>query len=170
MNIPFSRPGALAKIFGFGLTLATTVLAGAALEPASAQSVARRYVVTNDNRANSAAMAQSYSGRYPLTVTHSQFHNGTGCLMLTDNGTQGWPHSGQASTAGRLFVGNGGSFQLIDRILVATITQSTGTGGSASLVFTAPAGNGNIGNGVFEQVYGGENDSGVLVFGMKGGC
>ena len=33
MNTPFSRPGALAKIFGFGLTLATTVLAGAALEP-----------------------------------------------------------------------------------------------------------------------------------------
>lgn len=140
------------------------------MEPASAQSVARRYVVTNDNRATSPALAQSYSGRYPLAVTHSQFHNGKGCLILTDNGTERWPHSGQAATAGFLFPSQPGSFQLINGILVATVTQSSGTGLSESLVFTAPAGNGNIGNGVFEQVYGGENDSGVLVFGMKGGC
>jgi len=170
MNIPFSRPGALAKIFGFGLTLATTVLAGAALEPASAQSVARRYVVTNDNRANGAALAQSYSGRYPFAVTHSWIHNATGCLILTDNGSEGWPHSGQAATTGFKFPSQPGAFQLINGILVATVTQSSGTGGSASLVFTAPAGNGNIGNGVFEQVYGGLFDSGVLVFGTKGGC
>ncbi len=172
MNTPFSRPGARAKILGFALTLATTVLAGAALEAASAQSVVPRYDMTNQNRAISAALAQSYSGRYPLTVTHSHNHNGTGCLTLTDNGTQGWPHSGPVSSAGFLFGGSGtlGDFQLIDKILVATVPQGSGTGGSSSLVFTAAAGNGNLGNGVFEQVYGGLFDSGVLVFGMKGGC
>ncbi len=176
MNIRIHRPGALAKIVGFGLTLATTALAGAALEPASAQSVAQRYVVTNDNRAKSAATAQSYSGNFLLIATHSRFRRGgpfTFCLGLTDNGTVGYPHSGPASVSGAYFGGGtltGGTFQLIDHLLVATIPVPTGNGQGDAVVFTAPASNGNIGNGVFEQVETSEVDSGVLGAGKKGGC
>ena len=34
----------------------------------------------------SAAMATSYSGNWPLTVTDSRGFNGNHCLALTDNG------------------------------------------------------------------------------------
>jgi hypothetical protein len=113
-------------------------------------------------------MARSYSGNWPLTVTHSRGANGTYCLTLTDNGSLGWRHSGPASLAG---VGNGGTFQLIDNTLVATIQSPGASGQNEGLVFVASAGNGNITQGIYEGVYGGEEiDSGVLVFGMKGGC
>jgi hypothetical protein len=121
----------------------------------------------------SAAMAQSYSGNYPLTVTQSHHANGTYCLTLTDNGILGWPHSGGASLTGEKVGGTlpNGTFQVIGRLLVATIVQPGGTGQNAGLVFTAPASDGDIvGKGVYEQVYGGEFDSGVLAFGVKNGC
>jgi hypothetical protein len=115
----------------------------------------------------SAAMAQSYSGNWPATVTHSQHSNGTYCLTLTDNGTLGWPHSGPASLPG----GSGGSFQLINGTLVVTIEEEGGTGQNAGLVFSASASHGDIGKGVYEDVFAGEEfDSGVLVFGVKNGC
>jgi hypothetical protein len=118
----------------------------------------------------SPAMAQGYSGSWPVTVTRSQHSNGTYCLTLTDGGSLGWRHSGSAS----LVIGGSkfpyGTFQVIDGILVATI-QAQGYGQNAGLVFMAPAGHGKIGKGVFEDVYGGEDfDSGALAFGMKGGC
>jgi hypothetical protein len=114
------------------------------------------------------AMARNFSGNWPMTVTHSRGANGTYCLTLTDNGSLGWRHSGQASLAG---VGNGGTFQVIDTTLVATIQSPGATGQNEGLVFVASAGNGNIGKGIYEGVYGGQAiDSGVLVFGTKGGC
>jgi hypothetical protein len=117
-----------------------------------------------------AAMARGYSGNYPVTVTRSQHSNGTYCLTLTDNGNYGWPHSGSAS----LVIGSTkfpyGTFQVINRTLIATI-QAQGYGQNAGLVFVAPAARGVIGQGVFEDVYGGEDfDSGALAFGMRGGC
>ncbi len=121
----------------------------------------------------SVAMAQSFSGNWPATVSHSHRNNGAVCLMLTENGTLGWPHSGPAKVAGHAFGGTlvDGTFQLIDNTLVATIQEPSNSGQNACLVFTAPAGNGNIGKGAFDQVYGGvEFDSGLLVFGVKGGC
>ncbi|HEX3671302.1 MAG TPA: hypothetical protein VHT92_06305 [Candidatus Cybelea sp.] len=116
------------------------------------------------------AMAQGYSGTWPVTVTHSQHSNGTYCLTLTDNGSDGWRHSGFAT----LVIGSSkfpyGTFQVIDRTLVATI-QAQGYGQNAGLVFIGSAERGKIGPGVFEDVYGGEDfDSGALSFGMKGGC
>jgi hypothetical protein len=118
-----------------------------------------------------AAIAQSYSGRWPMTVTHSQRSNGTFCATLTDNGSLGWPHSGPASLPG----GSGGSlfgtFQVIDRSIVLTFESPGGTGQNAGVLFVASADNGKIGKGVYEVVYGGQElDSGVLTFGMKGGC
>jgi hypothetical protein len=117
-------------------------------------------------------MMQSYSGSWPLTVTHSQRSNGTYCLTLTDSGYFSWRHSGGAtlvtSYGGKL---TNGTFQVIDHTLVATI-QQPGAYQNAALVFTAPAEHGAISRlGVYEQVYGGEeSDSGVLMVGMKGHC
>jgi hypothetical protein len=120
--------------------------------------------------ASAAAVARGYSGSWPITVTHSQHSNGTYCLTLIDNGSGGWPHSGSASlvTGSQKFPY--GTFQLINHTLVATI-QAQGYSQNAGLVFIASAGHGKIGQGVFEDVYGGEDfDSGALAFGMKGGC
>ena len=33
--------------------------------------------------------SNNYSGAWPVTVTHSQFGNGTDCLTLTQNGSGG---------------------------------------------------------------------------------
>jgi len=119
---------------------------------------------------SSAAMAQSYSGNWPVTVSKSQFANGKYCITLTDDGSLGWPHSGEASLnppSGTVF----GTFQLIDGLLMVTFQQPGGTGQNAGLVFIGAASKGKITKGVYEQVYGGEEfDSGVLVFGTKGGC
>jgi hypothetical protein len=117
----------------------------------------------------SAAMAQSYSGNWPATVSHSQHFNGTYCLALTDDGKLGWPHSGEASLVPQ---GNtySGTFQLIDGALTITIPVPTGTAELESFLYIASASGGRIGRGVFEEAYGSEIDSGVLVFGEKGGC
>ena len=114
------------------------------------------------------AMAQSYSGNWPATVTHSQHSNGTYCLTLTDNGTDGWPHSGPATIVGS---GLFGTFQVINGTLVVTIEVQGGTGQNAGLLFIASASNGKIGKGVYEDVFGGEDfDSGALAVGTKDGC
>ena len=117
-----------------------------------------------------AATTHSYSGSYPVTVTRSQHSNGTYCLTLTDNGQYGAPHSGSASLviSGRKYTY--GTFQVLNRTIVATI-QAQGYGQNAGLVFIGHASLGNVSDGVFEDVYGGEDfDSGALSFGMKGGC
>ncbi len=115
----------------------------------------------------SAAIAAGYTGRWPVTISHSHHSDGSYCLALTDNGSNGWRHSGSASLGGSLSFG---TFQVINRTLVATI-QAQGYGENAGLVFIGSANRGNIGNGVFEDVYGGEDfDSGALTFGTKGGC
>jgi hypothetical protein len=110
--------------------------------------------------------AQSYGGSWPVTVTHSQHSNGTYCLTLTEYGK----NAGSAS----LVIGSQkfpyGTFQVFNHTLVATI-QAQGYGQNAGLVFIGSANRGNIGTGVFDDVYGGEAfDEGALAFGMKGGC
>lgn len=115
-------------------------------------------------------LAHSYSGSYAVTVTGSQHSNGTSCLTLTDNGGFGAPHSGSASLVSGSQKFTFGTFQVINGTLVATI-QAQGYGQNAGLVFIADASRGNIGKGVFEDVYGGGDfDSGALAFGMKGSC
>lgn len=116
------------------------------------------------------AMAQGYSGSWPVTVAHSQHSDGTFCLTLTDNGQEGWKHSGSAS----LVIGSQkfayGTFQVINRTLIATI-EAQGYGQNAGLVCIGSAERGTIGPGIFEDVYGGSDfDSGALSFGMRNGC
>lgn len=147
--------------------LITIALATAIIVPSNA-AIARGY---------SPAMARffspataSYSGNWPVTVTHSR-SNGTGCLTLTDNGSLGFRHSGPASLTFNGTQYTFGTFQLINRDLVATIQSQGGSGQNEGLVFAASASNGNIGQGFYEGVYAGEAiASGVLVFGPKGGC
>jgi len=45
---------------------------------------------------SSAAMAQSYTGKWPATVTKSQRDNGKNCISLTDDRSYGFRHSGEA--------------------------------------------------------------------------
>ena len=117
-----------------------------------------------------AALAQGYSGTYPVTISSSQHSNGTDCLTLSDGGSFGWRHSGTAS----LVIGSTkypyGTFQLINHLLVVTI-EAQGYGQNAGLVFVVPTSHGSFGKGTYDEVYGGEEfDSGALAFGMKGGC
>ena len=121
----------------------------------------------------SAAMAQSYSGNWPVNVDLPPQFGHKACLTLVDNGTAGAPHSGSASISGPLVGGTltYGTFQVINHLLVATIQAQSDTGSNAGLVFIAPASDGDLGKGVFENVYGGEDfQSGALTFGTKGGC
>jgi hypothetical protein len=107
-----------------------------------------------------------YSGSWPVTVSKAARGDGTYCLILKE--TQ--RNAGSASLTGNGTNQPFGTFFIVNHLLVATIQQPGGYS-DAGLVFIGPANNGNIGNGVFEQVYGGENsDSGHLSFGMKGGC
>jgi hypothetical protein len=116
----------------------------------------------------SAAMAQSYTGNWPATVTQAQRDNGTYCLTLTDDGSYGWPHSGEATISP-----NGspypGYFTVVDGLITVTFTFPSGEGDCCDfLVFTARASNGHIEKGVFN--YFGITDNGLLVFGKKDTC
>lgn len=113
-----------------------------------------------------AAMAQSYTGNWPITVSKSHYSNGTYCAALTDDGNQGFPHSGPAS----LVPSNGyfGWFTVINGIVTVTIPEAY-NGELEFLVFVAHASDGRIGKGAF-VLAGGPDDSGVAVFGAKNGC
>jgi hypothetical protein len=116
----------------------------------------------------SAAMAQSYTGNWPATVTKSQRDNGTYCIALTDDGNYGWPHSGEAT----LLPNDGqypGYFTIIDGLITVTFTFPSGEGDCCDfLVFTARASKGHIGKGAFN--YFGLTDNGLLAFGKLDGC
>jgi hypothetical protein len=107
-----------------------------------------------------------YSGSWPVTVSHSQHSNGTYCLTLTEYNGKG----GSASLVIGTQKFSYGTFQVFNHTLVATI-EAAGYGMNAGLVFIGSANRGNIGPGVFDDVYDGEAfDEGALAFGMKGGC
>jgi hypothetical protein len=109
--------------------------------------------------------SQGYTGNWPVTITNSQFSNGTDCLTL--NGTS---KSGTAS-----LVAGGqrypyGSYVVVRGILVANITEPL-YGQNGVLTFTAHANNGQPSKGLFEDLRGGSNfDFGDLAFGSKNGC
>jgi hypothetical protein len=121
--------------------------------------------------ASSVIAATSYTGNWPITVTHAKYGNGTYCLTVKDDGSLGFPHSGFDSLQAPGENLPYGTFQLIGRLFTVTVEAQGGSGQNAGLVFVAPASNGSIGNGVYDEVYGGEAfDSGKATFGPKGGC
>ncbi|MGA2002326.1 MAG: hypothetical protein ABSG70_03025 [Terriglobales bacterium] len=130
--------------------------------------IATAFVVAAFAFTTSAAMAQSYTGDWPVTVTQSQRDNGTYCMSLTDDGSYGFPHSGEAT----LIPNNNpypGYFTVVDGLITVTFTFPSGEGDCCDyFVFTARASNGHIGKGVFN--YFGITDIGLLAFGKKNGC
>jgi hypothetical protein len=133
-----------------------------------ARSIAMAFVVAAFALMTSAAVAQSYSGDWPATVTHSQRSNGPYCISLTDDGSYGAAHSGPA----QLIPNNSfypGYFTVVNGLITVSITYTSGPGDCCAYqVFTARASDGHIGNGVFN--YFGITDIGLLTFGKKGGC
>ncbi len=133
----------------------------------------RRFIVTAFTVAAfaltaSAEMPQSYTGNWPTTVTGSQRNNGTDCITLTDDGSYGFPHSGEAVVNGQENP-YGGYFTVVNGLMTVTFTYPSGEGDCCNFqVFTARASNGHIGKGVFN--YFGLTDIGVLAFGKKDGC
>jgi hypothetical protein len=114
----------------------------------------------------SAAMAASYTGNWPFTVTDSKGFNGNHCLAVTDDGSFGWPHSGFGTLDGTNFA----TFQVIGHA-IEVVVQDQGGQEVAGTVVTASANRGSLGNGVFTIVLTGESvDSGKVAFGTKGGC
>jgi hypothetical protein len=116
----------------------------------------------------SAAMAQSYSGNWPVNVALPPHFAHTACLALVDTGTGGH-HSGSASLSGPM-VGSTtetGTFQVTNNLLVATFATGSETGEVVYELFIAPATDGDLGAGVFEEP---GFLSGATTFGTKGGC
>jgi hypothetical protein len=113
-----------------------------------------------------AAAPGLYSGNWPVTVSRSQSFNGPHCLMLTDDGSAGFPHSGSATLPGT----EPGEFQVIGHTLLVTLGVVGSGEEVATDIFSAPARDGIFGEGVWGYVQGGTNDSGRAVFGNNGGC
>jgi hypothetical protein len=109
--------------------------------------------------------SRSYGGAWPVTISHSQRSNGTGCLTLTQNAS-----GGSASLVFGSQKYPYGSFVVVNDILVANITEPL-YGQNGALMFIAHADQGHIHDGAFENIEGGSNfDFGALAFGKKNGC
>jgi hypothetical protein len=112
------------------------------------------------------AKSGGYTANWLVTISGSAHANGNICLTLTDDGSDHYPHSGEATIPNDNYEG---TFQVIDGLLVATIPGGTGTGELESFEYIGRAMNGEIGKGDYVQAYGGEVDSGVAKF-AKNGC
>lgn len=111
-----------------------------------------------------AAVAASYQGTWPITITNSQYYNGKYCLALTGSTGGGAELSGQL---GDLY----GNFQVLGKNLVAIVPQQTGGGFNWGVEFVLPAANGNLAKGAFLVDEDGElQNPGVAKVGTKNGC
>ncbi len=128
----------------------------------------------------SAAKAQSFTGNYPVLET--QVKAGIGgtikganqnfCLVLTDDGSFGRPHSGTATLEG--FDGGsltGGEFYVIGNNILVNFVVGSPTGEASALVLVAPANasKGTIGTGIL-GLTGGVPSTGLATVGAKNGC
>jgi|SRR5580658_10290657 hypothetical protein len=109
--------------------------------------------------------SSDYAGTWPVTVTRSQFGNGTGCLTL---------HSSASGNSATFVFRNQkyqyGSFIVVNGLLMVTIVEPEGSQNGA-LIFVGRAKTGAIGHGIYQDVVGGSNfDFGSVVFGTKNGC
>lgn len=133
------------------------------------RSIAMAFMVVAFTLITSAAMAQSYTGDWPANVTRSQRDNGKNCITLKDDGSYGFPHSGEAKLNG---YNNPypGYFTVVDGIITVTFTYASGEGDCCAYqVFTARASNGHIdSSGVFNYL--GITDTGRVKFGKKNSC
>jgi len=114
-----------------------------------------------------AAEALSYSGSWPINAALPPHFARTACLTLVDTGLGG-QHSGSASLTGAMTgdVKETGTFQVINSLLVVTIQLGSDTGEVVYELLIAPASDGALGNGAFEE----SPLSAALTFGAKDGC
>jgi hypothetical protein len=116
---------------------------------------------------SNAAVAQSYSGSFPVNVVLPPHYAHTACLTLVDSGTNG-QHSGSASLSGPMVTTTQtGTFQVINHLLVATFQTGSDTGEVVYSLFIAPAADGDLSNGAYEEP---GYLSGATTFGTQGGC
>jgi hypothetical protein len=115
-----------------------------------------------------AALAASFSGSFPVSIVLPPQFAHTGCLTLVDDGTGG-QHSGSASLSGPMVGGQTltGTFQVINHLFVATLESGSYTGEVVYELFIAPANDGDLIKGVYEEP---GFLSGALTFGEEGGC
>lgn len=113
----------------------------------------------------STASAGLYTGNWPFKVTGAKQFDGPKCLTLEDTGSPEHP-SGTATLPGT----HGGTFVIIDHLLLA-ILDTSGEGEVSSLVITAPASHGMIGDGIYAEPEGDyAYPLGKALFSKKGGC
>ena len=126
------------------------------------------------------AKAQSFTGNYPVLETQVKAGvagnikgaNQNFCLVLTDDGNFGRPHSGTATLEG--FDGGsltGGEFYVIGNNIFVNFVVGSSTGEASGLVIFGPANasKGTIGTGIL-GLTGGVPSSGLATFGVKNGC
>jgi hypothetical protein len=127
-----------------------------------------------------AANAQSFTGNYPVLETQVKAGiagtiegtNQNYCLVLTDDGSFGRPHSGTATLEG--FDGGsltGGEFYVIGNNVLVNFVVGSDTGEASALVLFAPANvsNGRIGTGIL-GLTGAVPSTGLATVGAKNGC
>ena len=109
------------------------------------------------------AVAASYQGNWPITITHSQFYNGKYCLKLSGATGGGAELTGPM---GDLY----GDFQVFGRNLVSIVPLPS-NGFNEGEEFILPARNGVLAKGTYLEDGDGEIDnSGVATVGTKNGC
>lgn len=118
-----------------------------------------------------AAMATSYTGHWPYTISDSNGANGNYCLSVTDDGSFNWPHSGFGAVVDPNGISHFATFQVIGNSFEVAVQFVGGNGQDEGMVVTASAKKGSVGAGVFTDVLAGESvTSGKVTFGVKGGC
>ena len=130
--------------------------------------------------APSAAKAQTFTGNYPVLETQVKAGiagnikgaNQNFCLVLTDDGNFGRPHSGTATLEG--FEGGsltGGEFYVIGNNILVNFVVGSSNGQASGLVLFAPANasKGTIGTGIL-GLTGGVPSTGLATVGAKNGC
>jgi hypothetical protein len=128
----------------------------------------------------SAAKAQSFTGNYPVLDTQVKAGiagtikgaNQNFCLVLTDDGNFGRPHSGTATLES--FDGGsvtGGEFYVIGNNIIVNFVVGSSNGQASGLVLFAPANasKGTIGTGIL-GLTGGVPSTGLATVGAKNGC
>lgn len=115
-----------------------------------------------------AAQSGSYSGDWPVKVTLPPQFGNTACFTLTDDGTAGSRHSGPVTSSGDLTGDLSGTFQVVRDLLVVNLESRSGTGEVVWVSFIAPAHDGQIGKGLYNNP--GFSPDAPLKFGKKGGC
>lgn len=119
----------------------------------------------------SAAMATSYTGHWPYTISGSNGADGNYCLAVTDDGSFHWPHSGFGTLVDQNGDSHFATFQVIGTSFEVVVQFQGGNGQDEGMVVTASARNGTVGTGVVSDVLAGESvTSGKVAFGAKGGC